>query len=117
LAVPTSSSNRASPSANGSVVLGLLAVAAIPVAVVASRYVTTIPLLRGLYAGVPAALLLGLLARVAAGRAGRSLQLSLGRGGGRKAARAGRILGFAGLYLGAMGALALGIYTALRLYS
>lgn len=97
--------------------LGALAVAAIPAAVAASRYLPSIRLLQGLYAGVPAALLLGLLARAASRRAARSLQLTLGRSGGARTARAGRILGFLGLYVGAMGALALGSYAVLRVYS
>ncbi len=91
--------------------------AAIPAAVAASRLLPSVPLLRGLYAGVPAALLLGLLARGAARKAARALELSLGRGGGRRAARAGRGLAYAGLYVGAMGAIALASYTILRFYS
>jgi hypothetical protein len=117
LAVRTSSSSRENPAASLSVVLGGLAVAAIPAAVAASRWVPSVPLLRGLYAGVPAALLLGLLARAAARRAGRALELSLGRAGGRRAARWGRALAFAGLYAGLMGVIALASYTVLRLYS
>jgi hypothetical protein len=99
------------------VVLGALALAAVPAGVAASRYVPSVPLLRGLYGGVPAALLLGLLAIAAARRARSRLGLSLGRAPGAKAARWGRRLAFAGLYVGTMGALALASYTVLRLYS
>jgi hypothetical protein len=95
----------------------VLAVAAIPAAVAASRWIPAVPLLRGLYAGVPAALLLGLLARVAASRARRALETSLGRAGGARAIRWGRALAFLALYVGLMGAVALGSYTVLRLYS
>ncbi len=97
--------------------LGALAVAAIPASIAASRYVPSIRLLQGLYAGVPAALLLGLLARTASGRAARAIRLTFGRSGGARSARAGRILAFVGLYAGAMGAVALGSYALLRLYS
>jgi hypothetical protein len=117
LAVRTSSSSRENPAAQLSLVLGALAVAAIPCAVSASRWAPSVPLLRGLYGGVPAALLLGLLSRAAATRARRAIELSLGRSGGARAARWGKRLAFLGLYVGAMGAIALGSYTILRLYS
>jgi hypothetical protein len=117
LAVRTSSSSRSNPSAQLAVAFGLLAVAAIPGAVGASRYLPAVPLLRALYAGVPAALLLAVLAVGAARRARRALTLSLGRAGGERAARIGRRLAFVGLYVGAMGLIALGSYTVLRLYS
>jgi hypothetical protein len=117
LAVRTSSSSRENPAAQLSVVLGALALVAVPAGVVASRYVPSVPLLRGLYGGVPAAFLLGLLAIGAARKARRRLSLSLGRSGGERAARWGRLLALAGLYIGAMGALALASYTVLRLYS
>jgi hypothetical protein len=99
------------------VVLGALALVAVPAGIAASRYVPSVPLLRGLYGGVPAALLLGLLAIAAARRARAGLGLSLGRAPGAQAAVWGRRLAFAGLYVGAMGALALASYTVLRLYS
>jgi hypothetical protein len=95
----------------------MLAVLAIPAGVVASRYVPSIRLLQGLYAAVPAALLLGLLARAASRRGRRALELTLGRSGGARAALTGRVLAFLGLYVGAMGAIALGSYAVLRLYS
>jgi hypothetical protein len=117
LVVRTSSSSRENPAASLSVVLGGLAVAAIPAAVAASRWVPAVPLLRGLYVGVPVALLLGLLARVAARRARRTVELSLGRAGGERTTRWGRGLAYAGLYAGLMGAVALASYTVLRLYS
>ena len=97
--------------------LGALAAAAVPLGIAASRYAPSVRLLDGLYGGVPAAFLLGLLAIGAARRARRSLLLSLGRSGGEGALRWGRRLAFLGLYVGAMGALALGSYAVLRLYS
>jgi hypothetical protein len=92
-------------------------VLAIPAAVGAARYVDKVSLLRGLYGGVPLAIVLGLLAVGAARRARRTSTLSLGRAGGEGAARLGRGLAFVGLYVGAMGAIAIGSYTVLRLYS
>jgi hypothetical protein len=92
-------------------------VAAIPAAIAASRWVPAVPLLRGLYVGIPLALVLGLLARAAARRARRTLELTLGRAGGERATRWGRGLAFLGLYAGLMGAIALASYTVLRLYS
>ena len=116
MAVRTSSSSRSNPSARVSVALGALAVAALPAAVAASRYVPSVKLLEGLYAAVPAALLLGLLAVWAARRGRRASVLSLGRRGA-KAARWGRGLAYLGLYVGAAGAIALGSFALLRLYS
>ena len=115
MAVRTSSSSNAAASL--SVALGALAVAAVPAAVAASRYLPSVSLLQGLYVGVPAAVVLGLLAVGAGRKARRALALTLGRCGGAGAARTGRILAFLGLYVGAMGAIALGSYTVLRLYS
>jgi hypothetical protein len=99
------------------VVSGLLAVASIPAAVAASRYVPSVRLLDGLYVGVPAAIVLGLVSVGAARRARRRHVLSLGRLRGERTARWGRRLAFLGLYVGAAGAIALGSYAVLRLYS
>jgi hypothetical protein len=63
------------------------------------------------------ALLLALLAGLAARRARRRLQLSLGRAGGERAARSGTILALLGLYLGLTGVLALVFFAVLRAYS
>ena len=90
---------------------------AIPAGVAASRWIPTVPLLRGLYVGVPVAVVLALVARACARRARRALDLSLGRAGGARAAGWGRWLAFLGIYLGLMGAIALAVYTGLRLYS
>jgi hypothetical protein len=99
------------------VALGLLAVAALPGAVAGSRYLPRVKLLEGLYVAVPATILLGLLAVWAARRARRASVLSLGRRGGEKAARWGRRLAYLGLYVGTAGAIALGSFAVLRLYS
>jgi hypothetical protein len=117
LAVRTSSSSRPNPAARLSVVFGALAVAAIPAGIAASEYVPSVRLLEGLYAAVPAAILLGLVAVGAAHRGRDTIERTLGRAGGGRAARAGRALALVGLYLGTMGAIALGSYAVLRFYS
>src|SRR6266511_2317106 len=86
-------SNGARPrnlAARVSVLLGLLALAAVPVA---------------------AALALGAL--WSARRARRNLERTLGRVGGGRAAGAGRILGWLALYLALVGAISLAVYAYL----
>lgn len=100
-----------------SVVLGLLAAAAIPAGIGASRYVPRLHLLDSVVGSVPAALVLGLLAILAARRARLALTLTLGRCGGARAARTGRALAFIGLYLACTGGIALGFYALLDAYS
>ena len=121
MAALTSSSSalrtRSNPAAPLSVVLGLAAVLVVPLAVAASRYVPSVRLLDAVEGSVPAALLLGVLTIVAGRRARRALALTLGRCGGTGAARTGRALGLLGLYVGCTGAIALGFYAVLRLYS
>jgi hypothetical protein len=121
MAALTSSSSparaRTNLAAQAAALCGLLAVAALPGGIAAARYLQEVRLLDGAMASVPAAFALGLLAVVAGRRARRRLQLSLGRAGGEGAARAGRALGFVGLYLGCTGGIALGFYELLRFYS
>jgi hypothetical protein len=105
------SSKRA---ARAAVVVGALAVLAIPAAVGVSRWGprgTT--LLHALYGGVPAAVALGLIAWICARRARFVLarSVSVDRAG---PVRLGRFLAYAGLYLGVTGALALAFYAVLQ---
>ena len=89
--------------------LGLLAVAVLPVAIAVSERTARYSLLEAGFA-VPAAALLALTA-VLLGRRGRRRQsLALNPVRGVRAARAGRLLGWLGLYLAATGALAVGVY-------
>jgi hypothetical protein len=112
MAAPTSS-NSARPRRNRaaafSLVVGLLAVAAIPVAILVTNWRND---LRLLHAGVavPVAGLLGIVAIRLARRARRRLERTLGRARGARSARLGRILGWLGLYLALIGAIALGFY-------
>jgi hypothetical protein len=104
------SSRRA---ARAAIVFGALAVLAIPAGILASRE-TTVTLVRSLYASVPAACLLGLIAVGAARRARANAGLSI-RPERRGPLRTARFLAWLGLYVGVTGALALGVYAVLRL--
>jgi hypothetical protein len=92
---------------------GVLAVLANPAAVVAAQLLEGVPLIRALYVSVPVAGCFAVIAIVTSRRARlarlRSVYVeSKGRG------RPSRILAWAGLYAAVTGALALGIYGALR---
>ena len=108
-----SSSAPARPSSRASgwlsLVLGLIAVAALPAAIAVSNRTDRYSLLEAGFA-VPPAGLFALLA-ILLGRRGRRRQaLSLNPVRGVRPARVGRLLGWLGLYLAATGALALGVY-------
>jgi hypothetical protein len=92
-----------------SVVVGLLAVAAIPVAVLITNYRNDLRLLHAGFA-VPVAAILGFGAVRLSRRARRKLERTIGRSGGAVPARLGQILGWLGLYLALIGAIALGFY-------
>jgi hypothetical protein len=94
--------------------VGLLAVLAIPAAVIAAQVLEGVALLRALYVAVPVALVLALISLVLARRA-RLAQARRVDGGGAGAVKTARILAWAGLYAGVTGALALGVYAVLRL--
>ena len=91
-------------------VLGALAVITVPVGVVASRYLGSVPLLHALYGSVPLSCLLAVsalvAARIARYRAARSVH-----GGG---VRLARFMAWTGMYVGVTAALALAVYAALR---
>ena len=94
--------------------IGLLAVLAIPAAVVAAQVLSGVVLLRALYVGVAVAVVLALIALLL-GRRARLKQARRVDGRGAGAVRTARILAWAGLYAGVTGALALGVYAVLRL--
>lgn len=90
---------------------GALAVLAVPAAVAASRWLSGITLLRGLYVAVPASFVLALIALAAHRRARFRRARSV------HAADSGRwetLLAWAGMYVAVTSALALAIYAALR---
>jgi len=92
-----------------SVIFGLLAVAAIPVGIWITNYRNDLRLIHAGWA-VPVAAVFGLVAVRLARRARRKLERTVGRAGGGRAARLGRILGWLGLYLALIGAIALAFY-------
>jgi hypothetical protein len=105
------SSNKRAARAAG--FLGLLAVLANPAGVVAAQVLKGVPLIRALYVSVPVAGLLALLGLFA----GRRARLAHARSVYADATgppRLGRWLAWAGLYAAVTGAVALGVYGALR---
>jgi hypothetical protein len=113
LVVPTRSSKRArNGRAAASLIVGLLSVAVLPAAIVVAEREERFELLEAGYA-VPAALVLGLAAVLLARGARLRVERTLGRVGGLRLARAGRILGVLGIMLGLSGAIALGVYVVL----
>jgi hypothetical protein len=93
----------------GALVLGVLATATMPLAILATRYSGSYELL---HAGVaiPVAVVLGAGAIGLARGALRVDDMRLGRAGGRRTARLGRALGVLGISLGATCAVALAVY-------
>ena len=97
-----------------SVVAGVASVATIPVAVYVSRFIQSFRLQEAGYA-IPLAVLLGALAILLARRSRLQAALRLGRAPvGQGAARAGRLLGIAGLCIAASGLVALAVYGLLQ---
>jgi hypothetical protein len=100
-------------SARAAAVLGLLAVLAVPAAVVASRVANGVTLLHALYVGAAASCVLGVLA-VAATRRSRFVAARSVRPEETGPGLFTRCLAWAGLYVGVTAALALAVYGALR---
>jgi hypothetical protein len=98
--------------ATWSLVVGALSVLTLPVAIFATRYSASYDLLQSGFA-VPVAAALGITAVSLARRARGVAQATLGRAGGTRSARAGRLLGILGLCLAASAAIALAVYGAL----
>jgi hypothetical protein len=103
-----------SNAARAGVLLGALAVAAIPAGVAAAWYSASLALVRALEIAVPAAFVLGLAAAAVVRRARYRLERSVARHGERTVTVA-RLLAWSGLYVGATGAIALGFYGLLVL--
>src|SRR5438093_13046676 len=95
-----------SNAARAAVVLGALAVAAIPAGIAATWLLKDVRLLEAIELGVPVAFALGLGAVAAARRARYGLERSVRRQG-EGAVRLGRLLAWAGLYFAVTGAAAL----------
>ena len=91
------------------VIVGLLAFATMPLAILATRYSESYELLHAGFA-IPLAVLLGGLAIGLARGALRHDDMRLGRAGGRRTARFGRALGVLGIALGATALVAVAVY-------
>jgi hypothetical protein len=94
------------------IVLGVLALATIPATVLAAQ-ATSLRLLETLYATVPVAVVLALLALLAARRSRLALARSL-HPEQRRLVRTARVAAWAGTYAGVTAALALAVYGVLR---
>jgi hypothetical protein len=112
MAVPTRSSSRPNARAWGALLIGLLAVAAVPAGVALAHY-RNIELLEAGWAVVPG-LVLGITSLALARAARRRTERTIGRVGGRSVTRLGRYLGALGIYLALAGALAVGVYELLN---
>jgi uncharacterized membrane protein YfcA len=104
------SSNAA---ARAAILLGALAIATIPVGVLAAQTSARLRLLETLYVAVPVACVLGLLALTAARRARFNATRSV-RETSRRSVVLARVVAWAGVYAGVTGALALAVYGVLR---
>ena len=117
MAAPIESSNGTRPrrnrAAGASLLFGLLGAATIPAAIAVAEWHEDLELAHAGFA-VPAGFLLSVLAIWLARRARRGLERSLGRIGGRRLARAGRILGWLGVDIALTAAVALGVYAYLE---
>ena len=111
------SSNGGPPrpgSARASVFVGLLAVATMPAAILATRWSERYELLQAGFA-IPLAAALGLLAIALARRARSRLAPTLGHPKGTRTARLGRLLGLLGFLLALTAAGSLAVYWILSL--
>jgi hypothetical protein len=113
----TESSNGTRPrrnrAARASLLFGFLGAAVLPVAVAITEWRPDLELVDAGYS-VPAAFLLSALAVRLARRARRSLDRTLGRIGGEKTARAGRVFGWLGVYISLTAAVSMGVYAYLE---
>jgi undecaprenyl pyrophosphate phosphatase UppP len=95
------------------VLVGLLAVATIPAAVIGAEFYDTTTLLESSVAIAPA-VVLGFLAIFLGRRGRRQVERSLGRARGSKLAAMGRFLGYFALYLSVTAGISVATYYVLR---
>jgi hypothetical protein len=112
----SSPARSGNPHAAASVVLGLLAVLAIPAGVVLSYYSVTVTLVESSSSAGPA-IVFGLWAIALSRRGRETFARTIGRSGGEGAARAGKLLGVLGLCMGISAGLAVGFYGLLTLFA
>jgi hypothetical protein len=103
---------RGNARAAWSAVLGLLSALTMPVAIVATRYSGSYELLHAGFA-IPLAAGLGIAAIVLARRARAYAQATLGRAGGARRGRLGRLLGTLGICMAASAAISVTVYELL----
>ena len=96
----------------GSVLVGLLAAAALPAAVAYAYWSDRVPLIWGA-AAVPAAIVLAVIALALARRGERRARMTLVGRSGSFSARLGQLLATVGLVLAGSGLTALAVYAAL----
>ena len=104
------SSRRATIAA---LVLGVLAVAVLPLAIIAAQVSDSLPLLRTLYVAVPISCLLA-LAGFGAERKARAARARQVQPTGARLGKLARVVVYVGLYAALTAALALGVYGILR---
>ena len=112
MAFPTRSSRDLNTRAWGSVFLGLLSVACVPIGIAVTHY-RDIDLVQAGWAAVPG-FLLGVAALMLARRARRRTERTIGRVGGVGVTRAGRFLAALGIYVALAAALSVGVYELLN---
>ena len=95
------------------ILFGLIALLAIPAGIAAAVFVPSVNLIPALVVAVPVAVFFGLVGISLARRARYRVDRSISRRGARTV-RFARFLVWAGLYVGLVGALALGFYGVLR---
>jgi hypothetical protein len=91
-------------------VLGLLALATIPAALGATQLRGDLRLIHAGFA-VPVAAVLAIASIRLARRARRRLERTIGRAGGERKARAGRVLGWLALYVALTASISLAVYS------
>jgi ABC-type Fe3+ transport system permease subunit len=106
-------SSRGNGHAWGSLLTGVAAVLTLPVAIFLTRYSDRFELLHSAFA-IPVVALLGIVSIALARRARRRYELSLERRGGQGIARAGRVLGIAGVCIALAALVSLGVYGLLE---
>lgn len=117
MAAHIESSNGTQPrrnhAARASLLFGVLGLATLPLAIAVAEWHEDLELVDAGWA-VPVAFLLSALAVRLARRARRNLERTLGRIGGERTARAGRILGWLGIYSALTAAISLAVYAYLE---
>ena len=111
----SSSSRARNDAARGSVLLALVGLAIPPAGFVAAGQLARVTLLQATGATCASAVL-GAAAIMLARRALRNIERSIGRIGGERTARVGRLLGAISLFAGLTAALALGFYALLNFF-